>query len=47
MPERIKKLIKVYSPYFKKGHLLPNAPQEAIDAWKEIIDWYNEYGLDQ
>ena len=47
MPEKIKKLIDVYSPYFKNSRFLPNAPQEAIDAWKEVSDWYEEFGNDQ
>lgn len=36
MPERIKKLIKIYRPYFKDGEMLPDAPEEAINAWHEV-----------
>ena len=47
MPERIKKLIKVFSPYFKNGKMLPDAPQEAMNAWMEVKMWCEEIDGEQ
>lgn len=47
MPERIIRLIRLYRPYFKNGKMLPDAPQEAINARMEVKMWCDENNGDQ
>lgn len=45
--ERIKELIKIYRPYFKNGQMLPDAPEEAKNAWMEVKVWCDEIDGEQ
>lgn len=47
MPERIKKLIKIYRPYFKNVQMLHDAPEEAKNAWMEVKMWCEEIDGEQ
>ena len=43
MPVETKEIIdlkKIYKPWIKNGKLVSNAPQQAIDAYNQVMEWY-------
>lgn len=32
---------KIYAPYLEGCHLVKNAPQDAVKAYKENMEWIN------
>ncbi len=40
--EEIEKLMQIYEPYQEGCHLVDNAPKEAIEAKKKVLQWFRE-----
>ncbi len=42
LTEEIEKLMQIYKPYVEGCHFVDNAPKEAIEAEKKVLEWFRE-----